>query len=1606
MKKGYNIVLATSFNEVPLGNAATFNDSSFYKNKYTISPTVNVKSVLYNGRNVLDMTGYVANTNSVYKNTPTIVNGNWSDNDVSIGAMINLRANRPRSYIFSFSGSSSFSRTVFLCIENNNTLTFGLYRITPYYYIRAPYKFEIGVDYHINMNKINNIYYFYVNGELIGSTKSDYNIGLNFDNLVSNIGTGSPTIYIGGYSEGSVSLNGKIWDVMFSYGNTVIYDSGFSKYSDNLVYKKIDTSSIVMGTNVYKVDNIVMNRIEIDSFNMSSNFSIKIDISKYNQKAESNDICIINDHRIHYVFTSGTLPDPEVEVNEYTKSALDFENGIIDQVGPTTWTKGGTANITSVNKIFGDTSFETKALGDSLYTTSNIITGGTTPFTIEFYALIKGRDLNPSRDQACYLFSKNNNTSGGDQKLFVSKEGDMTYQYYNGTSWVLAVGNNNKCLLNEINKYTLSYDGSSLRGFLNEKLCFTLGKNQGILTNVSEPYTFLRSYLPSYASNSNTTYGLIDNINIFDGIATKVRDYDEHADKLVVDLAFDGENNSSKIVDNGTLKSNWVVNGNAKISTDQKFDGFSSLYLDVNSSYLTTNLTTTLSKNFTISFRYRTTSNSVGSALFDSRSATGQFNGLLITNPSTDFSSINIYLNGDGSAWGASLNSGSFITANNNYKIYIVCKDNLLCFYVDGVLKTSQQYNFDVGVTLNNQLTTLGRNVNGAGGAKEGYIKNFKIYKGVAVIPESPVGKIQLDFDNNVNDKYSNSTWTNNGVTFDQLNSIKGSSAKFINGSFLASGKNAVFDFKNENFSIEMDLKNTSTSNNIEVIMCSGDTTMSSTTTELQAVAVHCQTYDISNNRSRLLFAYLYNGLDYILGTDIQNNIFYNYNQTRKGNTLIQRVNDVITSTSNYNLTLPINMNLRDNTIIGKCLWRGSSTNSYFNGLIDNLKVSHETSGVVDKPAVHFPFETSVTNIGYLSTIVDSSGTTITPAVMENKKCMKFVEGSTISIPYNGVFDLGLKSDFYFEIDLYINRWTSSDGDTRVYVLSTSDADAFGIRVNETNKFLEMRTGGVNTILNSTVFQLNKFYNIKIYRLNNIIYTSIDNGTVQETLVQQDIRTDSRTIVLGGNSTFSNTKFDGYLANLRLFVGTSTIPNTYHDKKVLDLDFKPTRKSYLFKDNNNKCVIHPVNITQRDYQDSQYCVTLDGINQCLQLGNNELLNFGFDDFVIYVKFKMNDISDAFNMILSGYNNGSSVNKRAYFGVGGSNRGDIYTNKILFDISDDSPDIKIVSDINIVVGTIYSVILSMKDKVLSLTINDVVQNSTAVTNTGVDFNSGNVTIGANGVASMDPSSYSAMTIYSVKVLRNTTDLSLLRNIDDVSNNYSYYLNDELLLSDSITQPHTLKVINDTDNLSVDIDGNVVSVENAGPSTISIDSALNEITVYDTVVPNVTDVLEIDPFTDIQFPDLEYIEYIGIESENFGYSMLSGFYEGSNEIPFKVIHIPSGDIIGVYVDEFNLNYIDISYINEYKIVSEYTEYPVEIGMSRGIITGSYSSNCGITNLDLWVIVRRSDSGRLIGEYQLINNLYSIGNLDKNQKYDIELMDRSGLIKARLLKNRRPI
>ena len=162
----------------------------------------------------------------------------------------------------------------------------------------------------------------------------------------------------------------------------------------------VETSFNTIVDNIFTLDTVISNKTNIENINL-------IDCGDY--KVVYNYLKI------------GVANEPKVVVNEYTTSALDFEDGLVDKVGTTIWNKEGTADITSVNKIFGENSFETKALGDSLYTNSQIITGGATPFTVEFYALIsKQNGWTGAGYIQSPLFSKNGDGPSTNQQVHVN----------------------------------------------------------------------------------------------------------------------------------------------------------------------------------------------------------------------------------------------------------------------------------------------------------------------------------------------------------------------------------------------------------------------------------------------------------------------------------------------------------------------------------------------------------------------------------------------------------------------------------------------------------------------------------------------------------------------------------------------------------------------------------------------------------------------------------------------------------------------------------------------------------------------------------------------------------------------------------------------------------------------------------------------------------------------------------------------------------------------------------------------------------------------------------------------------------------------------------
>ena len=1099
------------------------------------------------------------------------------------------------------------------------------------------------------------------------------------------------------------------------------------------IYINVQTSfeSYVKGTSTVYSYPVVMNNVMFTSTVQTMSFSTSTlsttDTSGYTLVFRE-PLTEVDAKNVVLIFgrNQSNLPkDPEVIINEYTTSALDFENDLIDKVSTTIWNKEGTGNVTSVNKIFGNNSFETKTLGDSLSTTSNIITGGATPFTIEFYALVKSSQ---GFNQYVTLLSSNNNIIDGAQFIYLHPTNGYKLSQYrgaNGGSFINGIRENSgyqNIKFNEINKYTITYDGAALRYFVNDKYDLVLGTSVGYSQN-NLPFSFLNTSIPVDTSYDQSTQGLIDNINIFDGVATKVRDYDEHADKLIIDLAFDGENNSTKIVDNGTEKLTFsVVSGNVKISTEQKFDGYSSLKNNRDGYIISNTQPITSSDISTISFEFYIENINTNNVYYDTYD--GSYNNTFqLLNYGGKFvlwySNITVQIT---TLENQSKNKITFIYNNRNVKVY-----------VNGYLKLDTT--LDIDLNFGNKFALFGQGVYpNPNYYSDGYFKNFKIYKGVEVIPEDPTGKIQLDFDNNVTDKYNNSTWTNNGVTFDQVNSVKGYSAKF-NGSnsILSISNNQNLNFENKNFVLSYDFKNAIfDSVNNRYLLGNG---------MAFAHGAFWRLFGTSSNKYGSVNLN-YNSTNYGLTNTVEvENNYYNEKILRNSDTLVGFKNDVAISALNVINTFNVDFK---NMSIGTASSLTGGV-SYFNGYIDNFKSikDYQEPVIIDKPAVHLPLETNATNIGFTPLTINIVGNP-TYTTIEGKKCIKFESGKYLTITSNNIFNVGSSSDFYIEFELYITTL-----ENRMFLISsmslwTSPNDVCYLHISTKGELSYYHTNNSTVIFskksNENVILVNQWQKLIFKRTNGICSISINNTNILDFTSLVDISNGGTSIGANSNPADVADYVRGYMSNFKMFVGTSEIPETYNDKKVLDLDFKPTRKSYLFKDNNNKCIIHPINITQRDYQDSQYCCTFNGTNQYLELGKNDLLNFGLDDFIIAIKFKVVSSGNTWNTILSGASTYTYI--------------DIQSNGTLHVCLDQNSTSTVGT---IPFNTIVTLIISVKNNILSVYVNNVKVPMSLTSTSIVNFNESNNTfIGAYGALS----TYFNGTIYSIKVLRNTTDLTLL------------------------------------------------------------------------------------------------------------------------------------------------------------------------------------------------------------------------------------------------------
>ena len=1591
MTKGLNIVSRLTFENIPNGTLPTsIPDENQYSNySYTKGGTVTVETI--DGIKFIKLNSVNAKIYSPLIITDQSKKHFQAEFDVIFDTL------KVDTHLVSI-GVTNLANALRVVASNNPAQ--GLRLINGNNQISSYYKFENNKKYTICVGFKDNVISMYVNGTIIGYFYSEEFINSLNITTPSNINLGSS---LNNTNDINLTLYGKLGNINISSGPSVKHEESYTKYGTNLVSflnfenlagigtYKTGVEAVYKGNEWRGVESATYSNgygnIKNISTDLTGEFTVKFSLKKF--KVANANILKYGNYSVDYAAGFIPVPDPDVIVNEYTTSALNFENGLVDQIGTTVWQKEGTADVTSVNKIFGENSFETKALGDSLYTNSKIITGGSTPFTIEFYALIKGQvGWSDSNEKHMPLFSKNQNIGGGDQLFAINQSVGNKVEYYRGTN---VGGENrftgfNKISFNELNKYTITYDGSACRVFINDSLDYVFGLNTSPITmSNSNNFTFFDSLVASFPTYRRGTQGLIDNININDGIATKVRDPDPYEEFLVVDLAFDGENNSTKIVDNGTLKSAWTVNGNAKLSTAQKFDGFSSLYLDGGSTIKLNEKLYLEQNDFTVSFDLimSTTNFSVSKPLFTvdttDNSKNYYFGIYRVDSALTIAQKRFTFIRNDWYGLNASQIKKS-ITPNslfsnsivNNttlpYRISIIRKNNTLMLYINGVLEDS---------TLATDFFNF-ENILIGGGNDNCYIKNFKIYKGVAVIPEDPTGKIQLDFDNNVTDEYSNSTWTNNGVTFDQVNSVKGYSAYF-NGVSKLTSTTQNLNFEDRPFLIALDIKRLSTSQPYSSILS-------------DAIA----NYSIYHT-GYIGFSYAGNNIS----TIGYNDQFYNVNLFKNGLGVVTlKVNNVCIGSINGLTNIDFS-----SAIIGG----GVNANNSFDGYIDNFKSikDYQEPVIIDRPAVHFPLETNAINTGFTPLTINSVGSP-TYTTVDGKKCIKFESGKYLTINSNNIFNLGTSSDFYIETDIIIYGWNSHDNTNRVYLICSADADKMGIRINETNKKLEIRINSTNYIINDLDFNLNEEYNIKIFRSNGILTTIINDKYKNTYNDVYEINFDQQIIHIGGTTVYYNTSALMYMSNFKMFVGTSEIPETYNDKKVLDLDFKPTGKSYLFKDNNNKCVIHPVNITQRDYQNSQYCCTFNGTNQYLQLGKNDLLNFGLDDFVIEIKFAAKKLSRYSTLL----NNGDIGQNRSFVVINN-------TNKISVGISVNGTWFFNDTTNTIHDGALNYLLIVRHINTLSITLNDI-ETVHQLTSFNFNLNGNNNTtigfVGNNANENFDG------TIYSIKVLRNTTDLSLLEN----ENNVDVILGDTTLTLSNGTDSqevifdnkdqNNFRFVHSNDNTKLIVNEQILEVPN-------VENELKELSLFTDFSAQAKDIKtyniafeDEDTFSGnvpihTQFGEIEEIntlsdEFIVVDQGDF---IVNGFFEGRpedsryqirNRFDYIVMHSDSGP--------FNYNGINERYIDDYEIYLPDTKETMPIPtepMIRGYITVSITlTECEGINFGVKVF-RRSDN-KLIGIYDFNNYICTINNLDCNKRYDCIIFDQDVNLESRCLSNRTPI
>lgn len=1220
----------------------------------------------------------------------------------------------------------------------------------------------IDEDYHFNNGKLTLMAFKNL-------THTSYNSHATYSDFTKNIQLALELTEFHGFEiigivvKEITSLSDASWMYDAENKKILYYNSNTSgSLTLNQVASGINTSLISQNTTTKSKAELLIKEVIKDLFRTQPKGLLKA--SEFNSTFITNAVITV----------LGTKIYSDTDVNKYTTSSLNFSQGLIDRIPDVAWNTEGNATVVSGGEAFSHNALQTTgALGDALKTSNKLITGGSKPFTVSFDFLIKEDQIKANDWPYLSLFSKSTNIAYGDQFLYV--RGDLGYKLCFqrstgvGGNVIQEVVGNRRIEYNT--KYTvkITYDGNMFKCFLNDVLDFKFGTTVGWFADSDQPYRLLDNLVPNYPTIGTRAFtnGYIDNVQIDDGNS---RDHtivnDPYLDSLVSKLSFQGQADKTVFVDEAKATSTWTGYGDAKLVVEDTLSNYSYLNLNGMSSYLLLNnadhLAFTGSK-FSIRITFKTSTTSKRQILLD------RFDMVAGT--------YQISINTDGKIYFTTMPTSSYvflqsITGGLNdgikHTIDIIKEGNSLLIYIDNVLDSMHDVTgikFDYKTTK----TAIGAQVQYRNDSYDfnGQIYEFIAYDGVSVYPNIVVknlNTIQLDFNKNqIQDTIGNSTWTNTGITLDREKSLDGYSAVYSGAANKLQTNSNIFNFGTGNFYTEANLRmDKPVTGEFRYYL-----TTANTPQDTGAVWYHASGSILGIDYNPRPTSYGSMSYNYVTS-----NCFYNHKVVRQNNVIHNIVNDVVCNTAIHDLD--INLNKNNITTLGIHPAFEYSNRSSFKGALDDFKVikDYQADSIVDKPAVHLPLETSSNNTGYTPIVVNTVGNP-TYTIIDDKKCIKFESGKYLTIDSNNIFNLGTSSEFNISMDIIITSF-----ENRMFLLSSAalwnsanNVCYIHISVNNEISFYHTYNSSVIFTVKSdpNVFELNKWQKLVFKRVGSTCSILVDDRQVLSFNSLVDMSIGGTSLGSNTNSADINDYLRGSILNFKMFVGTSEVPKAYDDKQVLDLDFKPTYKSYFFKDNYNNCVINPINLNFRHYEDDQYCLKLNGVDQYFYLGKNNLFNFGFDDFVIKIKASFKTLTKNFNMLMNGYHDGLSISRRPYFGVCGINhptaelRGRAY-----FDISNDSPNVpQISSDTVIDVNKIYEFVLCCKNKIVSLEIDGVLQSKTFVLEgTGLNFSEGLGTyFGVNATESgmSLQESYMDGTFYHIRVLRNTSDTSLLYDV---------------------------------------------------------------------------------------------------------------------------------------------------------------------------------------------------------------------------------------------------